>query len=189
MLIKSDFYVYRYIRLDTQRPVYVGKGRCRRAYNIRAHNQYCKNIHKHCKIKIELVFSNLSEDRAFELEKLLIKTYKSYGMCEANFDPGGRGNAGRTSPMKGKKHTTETKLKISLGNKGKIISLEQRSKIKKKLSNTTRSNEIRLKISKSKLGKPSPHIGKVYSEEIRLKMSKARLGKIPWNKGLRKDHE
>jgi hypothetical protein len=186
LLNKNNFYVYRYVRLDTKRPYYVGKGSNRRAYNIKSHNRYCNYIHELVGSKIEIVAFNISETLAFELESTLIRVYKMYGMAEANFDPGGRGNAGRISPMKGRTHSLETKLKISIGNSGKVLTQTQKDLIKKSLSNRTRSAETRSKISLSKLGKPSPHRGKIYSAEIRNKMSIAHIGKTPWNKGLKK---
>ena len=39
-------------------------------------------------------------------------------------------------------------------------------------------------VSIAKRGKPSPNLGKIFSQEIRSKMSLAKKGKSPWNKGI-----
>ncbi len=66
---------------------------------------------------------------------------------------------------KGEKMSDELKHKISLGNRGKIISIEMR----KRISET-------LKVTSSLIGKPAWNKGKRMSDETRRKMRMSRLG-------------
>src|ERR1700734_3825449 len=72
-----DYYVYRYIRLDTNMPFYVGKGKGKRAKNVRNHNKLCKNIAKKHDLNIEFIMENLTEDQAFVKEKEFIKIHNT----------------------------------------------------------------------------------------------------------------
>lgn len=107
------FYVYRHIRLDTGRPFYVGKGSGRgRHKNKTNRNLYWKRIVNKVGYTVEIIGKNLTEDEAFQKEILLIKLYKSLGMCEANLTYGGEGT-------KGLLKTEETKSKISKAHGGR----------------------------------------------------------------------
>ena len=82
----------------------------------------------------------------------------------------------RTSPMKGKKMSAESKLKMSLAKKGKPAhnkGIPQTEEVKKKISKTLtgfkHSKESRLKMSNSRKGKKQ-------SEESKIKRSKALMG-------------
>jgi hypothetical protein len=81
---------------------------------------------------------------------------------------------GLKSPMRGKKHTKESRIKMSessLGqvswNKGKAVPED----VKKKISNTLKGN-----IPWNK--------GKEWSEESKKKMSESSMGQIAWNRKL-----
>lgn len=100
------YYVYRHIRLDKNTPCYVGKGKGRRAYAKTRRNPYHKNIiNKGVRIEIVKFFEN--EEEAFKFEKMLIKVYKNYGYCEANFTEGG---------IEGWSHTDKSRKKIKINN-------------------------------------------------------------------------
>jgi len=58
-MIKSNFYVYRHIRLDNNRPFYVGKGSGRRAFIKTDRNDYWNKIVNKVNYKIEIMLNNL----------------------------------------------------------------------------------------------------------------------------------
>lgn len=100
------------------------------------------------------------------------------------FKKGHKGFAG----MKGKKHSNEAKLKMSIiqknnGNippsrKGIKVSEETKNKISKKLKGEKRpkfSNEWKEKLSNSHKGKQTWSKGKKFSEEYRKKLSEAHI--------------
>jgi hypothetical protein len=70
--MRSDFYVYAYLREDVS-PYYIGKGTGRRAY------QKNKKTHKFVNIpekdRIVILLNNLTEELALEKEKELILKY------------------------------------------------------------------------------------------------------------------
>lgn len=65
----------------------------------------------------------------------------------------------------------ETKLKISIGNKGKVISDEQRLRLKTLNLGRKHSAETKLKMSLSRIGKKGAMLNKSHSEETKIKMS------------------
>ena len=109
----NDFYVYRYIRLDTQMPFYVGKGKDKRAELIKKHNVYCQRIADKCGHEVEYVLTGLSSEAAYIKEKEFILLYKSLGYCEANIALGGNGPVGV-------KLTKETRKQMSLSKLGPL---------------------------------------------------------------------
>lgn len=119
----NSFYVYRYIRLDTKTPFYVGKGRLNRSKRISHHNEYCKRIIAAHGCKIEHMVEGLAESEAYAKELEFLKMYKTMGYCEANFAEGGRGGAS------GKYITLETKQKISAAKKGIKFTEAHKAKI------------------------------------------------------------
>jgi len=76
----------------------------------------------------------------------------------------------------GKKHTKESKEKISNALKGRVISEEHRRKISESHKGIRPSEETRVRIGLSKIGKKWNR-GRKHSDEMKLKVSKARLGK------------
>ena len=126
----NEYYVYRYIRLDTNTPFYVGKGKEKRAYKLNDRNRYFKNIIKTVPYELEFICEDMTEDRAFNKEIEFIKLYKDAGYCEANLSNGGEGpsgtivsketraklsalKAGSKHPQYGKPKSEETKAKLS----------------------------------------------------------------------------
>ena len=70
-----------------------------------------------------------------------------------------KGRTGKKHPFYGKRHTEETRKKISESLKGENNPMYGRT------------------------GENNPFFGKTHSKESRKKMSKALKGRIPWNKG------
>lgn len=83
------YYVYRHIRLDTNKVFYVGKGHGKRAYSTSDRNKYWGRIVKTFDYKVELIETDLSEQEAYVREVYWIAFYKESNQCEANFQLGG----------------------------------------------------------------------------------------------------
>lgn len=115
------YFVYRYIRLDTNLPFYVGKGKENRARRIWYHNQRCRRIAEKHGYEIEYILEGLTENKAIEKEAEFISLYKDLGYCEANFTLGGIATAGY-------RHTEDAKKRITAAVKGKKYSLGCRYK-------------------------------------------------------------
>lgn len=118
------FYVYVHKRADTLEPFYVGKGTRRRAWNCSSRSSYWKRIkEKHGHI-VEILYSDLEEQHAFDLEILTIQEYRADGFTLCNLTDGGEGASGQVK-------TAETKLKHSKAMRGRKLSVEHRLKISK----------------------------------------------------------
>lgn len=140
----------------------------------------------------EIIYVGNCEEEVYDWEEYLIEKYdlisdnnfynlKSGGkgfrsrdlQGEKNHNYGGENLKGEKNPFYGKKHSEETKLKISLKNKGKagpVFSLEQRREMSKRVSGS--NNPMY-----GKIGELNPFYNKQHSEESRLKIKKALTGK------------
>lgn len=94
------------------------------------------------------------------------------------------GKRGKESPRFGRKHTSETKEKMSKAHKGKKLSEEAKQKMSKAKSGENNpmfgkrhSEDARKKMSKAHSGKNHHFYGKKLSEETRKKMSESHKGK------------
>ena len=120
-MIKNKFYIYRHIRLDINTPFYIGKGFGRQAFVKTGRNEYWNRIVNKYNYKIEIIIDNLTENEAWDKEKLFIKLYKTFNLCEANITLGGEGASGLSVSI-----DTRNKLSKALKGKnvGKIHSIE-----------------------------------------------------------------
>jgi hypothetical protein len=129
---------------------YVGIGNNeKRAKEIRGRSEYWTRIFKKYGRNIDIVANNIPLEDAKELEMFLIQQIGIDNLC--NHTLGGEG-------FFGGKHTKETKLKISIANKGKELSNETKFKISQKLKghknyNLSHSEETKQKISLAFKGK------------------------------------
>jgi len=80
------------------------------------------------------------------------------------------------APMRGMKHTKETRTKISKKNKGRVLSEKTRRKMSDFNKGKILPEEHKRKISKSLMN----HI---VTKESRENMSKSHIGQVPWMKG------
>ena len=166
-----------------------------------------KNIYKKRPetLKEEYIKTCYSEEEMCSDEQYYIKVFKTLWPNGYNLTEGGDGVlpseetrikmsqnhydcSGEKHPMFGKKHSEETKKKLSDShkgkpspNKGKPMSEEQKKKISESKKNI--SDETRKKMSESHKGKPAPNKGKPMSEETKKKLSESHKGQIPPNKG------
>ena len=162
------YYIYACLREDGT-PYYIGKGQADRAWAK----------HKYHKVpppdKIIILESDLTEVDAFASERKYIQQYgrKDIGTgILRNMTDGGDGVVGH-------KHSEETKKKITLArmgkptNLGKIMSEEQKQKLREVNKGKIVSADTGRKISEAKKGKP----GKPHSEESKAKMKASQLAR------------
>jgi hypothetical protein len=152
------FYIYGYFEPDYNNPFYIGKGsRLRRRKRHLEHMSDFlieKNDIFHKKLKsmkrkgikpiIKILFDNLEEDIALELEILLIKKYGKRvdeTGCLCNMTDGGEG-------ISGHRHTEETRKKMSKSQSGHIKSDESILKQRESLTGHKHTEEDKIKMIK-----------------------------------------
>lgn len=188
------FYVYEHWRLDRDECFYVGKGKGIRAYKMRDRNAHHRAImaklsREGSGMEVRMVATGLTEDEAFALEVERIAFWREAGADLANCTNGGDGVSGLKMSdeakakmsaakkglpgrmtMLGRKHSKETKDKMSVAHSGVKKSPEHAAKVGLRHKGKTVSLETKAKISKIKTG-ISP------SEETRSKLSLSNKGK------------
>ena len=193
-----EFYIYSLYRPWNGLPCYIGKGKGKRwlyheRLGARHYNTFLANIFKKAarlglEVKKKKLYRSLTEQEALELEVMLIKKIgrKPNGPL-VNLTDGGDG-------VSGLKFSIEARTKISIAHKGKVITMEQRAKMGRPMTDARRallsaankgkvvSQETRDKIRKARLGVKRPDIslsqlGRKFSPETKAKMRAAKLGK------------
>lgn len=177
------FYVYVHRRQSDKEPFYVGKGYGRRAYETseKRRSKHWTNVARKHGVYVEIYRTDLTEDEAFALEKLLISRFREEGRPLVNVADGGQGGAGikMTDEKKemlrslllghtfnlGRKHSEESRQRMSEGQKKRFAEGAQASFLGQKHSPMTKE------LIASKLR------GRKFSEETKQKMRDARLGK------------
>lgn len=127
----NQFYVYIWYKFKNNRWIafYIGKGMDNRYMQTeKSRNIYFKRTIAKYKCKVKLYKTNLSENDAFTLEKQLIDAYTKKGVQLTNLTNGGEGSSGWfkkktkeeqeahrevSKSFLGKKHTTETRKRMS----------------------------------------------------------------------------
>ena len=179
------YYTYAYLREDGT-PYYIGKGKGDRAY--RKDGKPCATPKD--KSKIIQLKTNLTEEEAFNHERYMIfilgrkdlgtgillnksdggegasgcipseETRKKRSVRMGGENNPSYGKRGKDSPRYGKKHTQETKDKISKSLQGNVISEKTRIKISEK-------NKL------NRLGEKNSFYGRKHTEETKQKMKEA----------------
>lgn len=180
----NNYYVYRYVRLDTNTPFYIGKGSKDRYKDVKnGRTNYFKHIVKKTKYKVEIILKDLDEEKAYEKEIEFIKMYKKYGYCQCNFSLGGRGALGikrsknaiektKLSNL-GRKHTEESRINYKKAAIDRIRDekeLNRVAELGKRYGSLPKTEEHKKKISNA-------HKGKKRSKEHIENMSKSNMGK------------
>lgn len=128
----NRFYVYEWYRVDTGEVFYVGKGTGNRRYVKRDRGKHFLAIRAKHECKSRIIHDGLTNEEACELEKEQIAYRWENGEAYCNYTEGGTGFAsglknpnysrdwsGENNPFYGRKHTEETKKRISESRKGK----------------------------------------------------------------------
>lgn len=169
----NNYYVYEWIRLDTNEPFYVGMGHSNRCYQLtRGNNYHFNNIVKSIPVAVNILHDNLDEQTAFGLEVWYIREYRDIiGYNLTNINDGGEGNAmkGENHPFYGKKrpeHAEKMRIKFKgennpmYGRKGSNnpnYKKHHTEETKKKISEANKGNkhtdEQKKKIGMSMKGK------------------------------------
>ena len=145
--MENIFYVYVWIRKDTNQIFYVGKGHAEKYKDMCSRNDWFLHVvNKVGKENIEIKFleENLSEEEAFEKEKYYIKKFREEGKPLVNLTDGGDGSGNwyqfLTEEEKerhreiskswlGRKHTEETKEKMRKAATGRKHTEETKRKL------------------------------------------------------------
>lgn len=151
------FYVYEHWRLDRDECFYVGKGKGKRAYELKNRNRHHKAIvAKLSRIgsafEVRIVSSGLTEDEAFNLERDRIAFWRGKNVDLANLTDGGDGiwgfkhseetkNKMKESALKA--NTDEVRQKKSAARKGIVFSDEHKKKISQSLIGQKRAAKKR----------------------------------------------
>jgi hypothetical protein len=165
-------YLYRHIRLDKNVPFYIGIGvdnNYYRANTKKSRNNHWNSIVEKSDYELEILFEH--DDYEFikekEIEFISLHGRSDLGLGTlCNKTNGGDGCVGLV-------HSDEAKLKMSLPNRGKIISEEHRRKISEFHKGIVRSKECREKISTANSADKNHMFGKKVSEETRARMIKS----------------
>lgn len=92
---ENIYFVYEWIRLDTNEPFYVGKGKGDRWYRRNSRNKHFLNIYNKVPTAVHILHENLSEQEALEYECWYIDEYKyNIGYNLVNLTDGGDGISG-----------------------------------------------------------------------------------------------
>lgn len=98
----NKFYIYIHRRIKDNKPFYVGKGCNYRCTEVSSRTEYWKRIASKYGVYVHLYKYNLSEEKAYKLEKEIINKLKIKNLV--NFKEGGiGGNSGKLNYFFGKK--------------------------------------------------------------------------------------
>jgi hypothetical protein len=130
--------VYRHIRLDKNEPFYIGIGsNTYRATSKNNRNKHWKNIVSKTDYEVEILFEDLSRDKAIEKEIELIKLYgrKDLGLGTlCNMTDGGDGILG----LKQSKEHIESRRKSMIGKLAGDKNPTKRPEVAAKISKATK---------------------------------------------------
>ena len=149
----KKFYVYIHRKKTDNSVFYVGKGSGKRAYHKSGRNSRWNNIVNKHGYSVEILFDELDEETAFQVEKDTILEFDYFGYDLSNMTTGGEGASGFkwTDEMKakvskshkGKVRSDTHRLNLSLSQKGKKKNPESVKKMRMSLTGKTQSQETR----------------------------------------------
>lgn len=154
--MKNEYYVYEWIRLDTNEPFYVGKGHGNRWKTLSKRNSRFENIINKHDVTVNILFVCTDEQIALDVECWYINEYKYViGYDLTNVTDGGEGCAlvGENNPRYGK---------------GYLISGENHPFYGKH-----QSEEFKKRLSEMSKGEGNNMYGKQHSDETKRKIGMA----------------
>ena len=104
---RKEHYLYRHIRLDTNKVFYIGigiKDRAKQKGNRR--NKYWKAVVDTTDYEVQILKSNMTKDEACELEKIIISYYGLENLT--NLSGGGQGGGYGISPSEETREKNKT---------------------------------------------------------------------------------
>ena len=180
-------YVYQHIRLDKNKPFYIGigfdnNGKYRRAYRRGRNDIWAKIVNKTDYV-VEIIEDNLSNEEVFEREKHWIRLFgrlnNNTGIL-SNLTDGGEATFGMI-------HSDDAKRKMSEARMGKLLSDETKQKISKATKgHKYNTPEVRKKISdrhKQNEGFRIRGLSQSNLEHLK-RVNENSKGKPTWNKGI-----
>ena len=195
-------YVYRHIRLDTNRPFYIGIGSdsegnyTRAAKKDRTRSKHWHNIINAHGYEVEIMIDGITWEQAQEKEIEFIALYgrKQRGGILCNLTDGGGGGLGMVTSEETKKKQSLKKIGKSPHNKGKPMPLHVKEKLSqihkgrpswnKGIPNSEATREKLRNRDCYKKGQEHHFFGRKHSEEAIRKNREAHLGVSPSNKGV-----
>lgn len=123
-------YVYAHQRKDNGRCFYIGKGVGDRAYSKKSRNRHWRFIADKYDYNVVILVNNISDEKAYELEKSFIEQIGMENL--ANYNPGGSGGFSEESHKKASSPEIRKKAIANTNWKefGKRVSQRQKGKIK-----------------------------------------------------------
>lgn len=173
----TKYYVYVQCRPSGE-PFNVGKGHGRRAYDFKnARNKYFKNIIEKYGAACITVYVRAceTEQQAFQHEMWMIAWCRAQGHRVCNMTDGGEGMSGSNHWL-GKKHSKETRLRMSTSASGKVFSEAHRRNIgaASKGRQHTEATRTRISATLKARGPQEYHrsfLGKKHTQETLDKMA------------------
>ena len=169
-------YLYRHIRLDKDVPFYIGIGSDKtysRANSNKNRNSHWLNIVSKTEYEVEILFEHDDYEFIKQKEIEFISLYGREDLTNGtlcNLTNGGDGCLGLV-------HSDDSKLKMSIPNKGKIISQEQRDKVSLFHKGKVLSQEHKDKISLANSGENNRMYGKkISAKHLENKIRSAKRG-------------
>lgn len=179
--MRKNYYIYAYLRLDTNTYFYIGKGCGRRKYEMQNRCQYFMNIINKYNTAVEILLDNLTEEEAYYEERNIIEDLVF--------------NEGYSISIKGIIKNTSHLVNKSWGGDGALnYSQSDYAKecLRKRMSGRIVSQETRQKLSMLNTGVRHPKYGTKHSEETKKKISEANKGRSrteEWIKNLSEAHK
>lgn len=181
--------VYTHTRNDNNQVFYVGVGKhSRRAYTKFSRNSHWYNVVNKHGYTVQITHRDVCYEEALSIERYLVSFYGRRDLNAGslvNLTDGGDGVenpsvrlVGEKHPMYGKRHTKETRAKMSKAQKNRPKCSEKTLEIKR--ANMLGENNPMY----GRRGILSPVYGKPKSEEHKAKLSESKIGKKnPWMSG------
>ena len=171
--MENNYYVYEWIRLDTNEPFYIGKGHGDRWKTLRDRNQWFKNIVNKHDVVVNILYECFDEQVAFDVECWYINEYKYImGYELVNITDGGEGVA-----LVGENHPRFGKGYLISGEKHPFYGKHQSEEFKNKLSEMSKGKgnnmygKTHTEDTKKRIGASNPNRKPIYCVELGIEFN------------------